>query len=117
MVKDTHVDLLGGMEKALAKLPNKRLFPVVVEVRSMQELEVVLHDGKNKVDRVLLDNMSTELMSECVKACKNIFPTEASGNLNLKTIKAVAETGVDFASVGMITHSAGNVDLSLLTGN
>ena len=83
----------------------------------MQELEVVLYDGQNKVDRVLLDNMPTALMRECVKACKNIFPTEASGNLNLSTIKAVAETGVDFASVGMITHSAGNVDLSLLTGH
>ncbi len=114
MVKDTHVDLLGGMEAALAKLPsgaNKQL-ATIIEVRNEAELQVILDQGLDKVDRVLLDNMSPERMAACVKRCKGQLATEASGNLNLNSIKAVAESGVDYASIGMLTHSAGNVDLS-----
>lgn len=113
MVKDTHIDTLGGMEQALNKIPTKHDLPVIVEVRSITELQTVIELGKDKIDRVLLDNMSPDLMHECVKLCKGIFPTEASGNLNLQNIVKAAETGIDFASVGMLTHSAGNVDLSM----
>src|SRR3990167_7522121 len=115
MIKDTHVDLLGGMEQALKKLPCKEsnTLPVIVEVRSLQELQTVLNHGQNKVDRILLDNMSPELLAECVKLCKNIIPTEASGNLSLENILAVAESGVNYASIGMLTHSANSVDISM----
>lgn len=115
MIKDTHVDLLGSMEKALAKLPQgtAKKHPVIVEVRSIDELKHVIAHGQGKVDRVLLDNMSNQQLKQCVKLCQNIFATEASGNINLNTIRGIAESGVDFASVGMITHSAGNVDLSM----
>lgn len=114
MVKDTHVDLLGGMAKALEKLPEGKAkqLPVIIEVRNEADLQTILDQGLDKVDRVLLDNMSTDRMSDCVKLCDGKLDTEASGNLNLSTIKAVAECGVDYASIGMLTHSAGNVDLS-----
>ena len=115
MIKDTHVDLLGGMAQALARLPDDILtqYPVIVEVRSMQELELVLKEGQQKVSRVLLDNMSCEAMRDCVAQCAGQMATEASGNISLENIRAVAETGVQFASVGKLTHSAGSVDLSM----
>lgn len=115
MIKDTHVDSLGGMTTALARLPDDILqrYPVIVEVRNENELMIVLEKGAHKVTRVLLDNMSSEQMKECVKKCQGIMPTEASGNINLNNVVTVAECGVDFISVGQLTHSAGNVDLSM----
>lgn len=115
MIKDTHVDLLGGMSQALARLPliQENPLPVIVEVRTTAELEVVLSEGRQKVQRVLLDNMSCAVLKECVQTCQGIFSTEASGNITLETILKIAQTGVDFASVGMLTHSAGQVDLSM----
>lgn len=115
MIKDTHVDLLGGMAKALAKLPDDVLqkCPVIVEVRTVEELKVVLEQGLHKVTRVLLDNMSPALMCECAVLCEGRIPTEASGNMSLDTITTAAECGVDYISVGKLTHSAGSVDLSI----
>jgi nicotinate-nucleotide pyrophosphorylase (carboxylating) len=115
MVKDTHVDLLGGMKLALDKLPEKadKEMSVVVEVRDINELKTVIEFGQGKVDRVLLDNMSPEQMKECVALCEGIYATEASGNLNLDNIVAVAESGVTLASIGAVTHSAGSVDVSM----
>jgi nicotinate-nucleotide pyrophosphorylase (carboxylating) len=115
MLKDNHIDLLGGMKKALEKLPADILkhYPVIVEIRDLAELKIALQYGKHKITRVLLDNMSLTDVKTCVEYCKGIIPTEASGNMNLNTITAVAETGVDYASVGIITHSAGRVDLSM----
>lgn len=115
MIKDTHIDLLGGMAAALSQLPETILqqCPVIVEVRTMDELTIVLESGLHKVTRVLLDNMSLALMSECVTLCRGHIATEASGNMNLDTIAMVAECGVDFISVGKLTHSAGSVDLSM----
>jgi len=115
MIKDTHVDLSHGMEKALQQLPDDitQTFPVIVEVRTIAELSIVLSQAKHKVSRVLLDNMHTEMLCDCVKMCKGILPTEASGNINLDNLLEVAECGVDFISVGKITHSATMVDLSM----
>lgn len=115
MIKDTHIDLLGGMEPALQQLPtlNKHTLPVVVEVRSREELRIVLEKGRAKVHRVLLDNMSLEDMSACVRDCRGVFETEASGNIRLDRIRDIAETGVDYASVGELTYGAGHVDLSM----
>src|SRR3990167_6214663 len=78
IIKDTHVDLLGGMQQALAKLPEKTVnrLPVIVEVRNTKELQAVIDHGQGKVDRVLLDNMSVKQMRECVHRCNNIFSTE-----------------------------------------
>jgi nicotinate-nucleotide pyrophosphorylase (carboxylating) len=115
MIKDTHIDLLGGMANTLAKIPSDMTthYPVIIEVRTETELDIILQQGLNKVTRVLLDNMSLEQMSACAKRCKGLIPTEASGNINLQTIRAVAQSGVDFASVGQLTHSANCVDLSM----
>jgi len=115
MIKDTHIDLLGGLASALAKLPTltTQSVPVIVEVRDQNELDLVLHHGRNKVSRVLLDNMNERELRQAVQACQGILPTEASGNITLDTIAAVAATGVDFASVGALTHSAPHVDLSM----
>jgi len=113
MIKDTHIDFLGGMKTALNKISNPKLLPVIVEVRTMHELEIVLNHALSKVTRVLLDNMSLPLMIECVAMCKNKISTEASGNVTLNNIVAIAECGVDFVSIGQLTHSAGSVDLSM----
>jgi nicotinate-nucleotide pyrophosphorylase (carboxylating) len=113
MVKDTHVDLLGGMEIALSTIPSQKTLPVIVEVRNAAELEIALNYAK-KIDRILLDNSRGTELKKLVQRCKQAqVPTEASGNLNLENIVEVAESGVDFASIGMLTHSAGQVDLSL----
>lgn len=115
MIKDTHVDALGGMQKAMAALPQNitQQYPVIIEVRTMQELQMVLENHNGKVTHVLLDNMTPALMRECVLICKNVMPLEASGNISLNNVAEVAETGVDFISIGKITHSAGSVDLSM----
>ena len=115
MVKDTHVDMLGGMRRVMQALPEltPQALPVIIEVRTYQELEEVLALGQKKVNRVLLDNMPPDRMRACVTACRGSFETEASGNINLSTIAAVAECGVDYASVGELTYGAGQVDLSM----
>lgn len=116
MVKDTHIDLMGGVKAVFEKLPllSHNRWPVIVEVRNEKELKAVLYYGKDKISRVLLDNMTPELLTTCVALCKaESIKTEASGNINLSTIQSIAKTGVDFASIGMLTHSAGHVDLSM----
>lgn len=114
MIKDTHVDLLGGMVKTLSFLSaQKAQMPVIVEVRSIAELEQVIKHGVNKVTRVLFDNMAIAEMSEAVMMCQNIFETEASGNISLDNIVTIAETGVQYASIGKLTYGAGHVDLSM----
>ena len=115
MIKDTHIDLIGGIKNALEKIParNKNPLPVIVETRRIEELKEVIQFGKEKATRVLLDNMDNQTLKECVSMCKNIFETETSGNINLNTIKSIAETGVDYASVGMLTYAADQVDLSM----
>lgn len=113
MLKDTHIDLIGGLSKALKKLPEKSDKLIVVEIRNLEELAIAIAEGQNKIDRVLLDNMPLDMLREAVKQCRGIFKTEASGNINFQTIRAIAETGVDYASVGMLTYSASQVDLSM----
>ena len=113
MIKDTHIDLAGGMINALSKIPEENSLPVIVEVRSIEELKIAIENGKEKVTRVLLDNMSLDQLRESVKLCKNIFETESSGNINLQTVVEIVETGVDFVSIGMLTYAAGQVDLSM----
>ncbi len=113
MVKDTHIDRIGGISQVLEKIPNNQPLSVIMEVRNLQELNTVLRQGLDKVDRVLLDNMGIEQLAEAVALCNGRIETEASGNLSLETIVDVAKTGVDYASVGMLTHSARSVDLSM----
>ncbi len=116
MVKDNHIKAAGGIEAAVARVKhaNSAGLPVEVEVTSVAELIRVLPLG---VDRVLLDNMTVETLRECVRRVRaNPGPrieTEASGNVSLATVRAIAETGVDYVSVGALTHSAPVADLSM----
>ncbi len=117
MIKDTHIDIFGGIDKVLAALPSleQHTLPVIIEIGSSDELTHVLQAGVGKVTRILLDNMNVDMLKQCVTLCAGQFETEASGNMTLEKIPAIAKTGVDFVSVGCITHSAGNVDLSMKT--
>ena len=116
MVKDNHVDFCGGMEKALIKIKcyldkSKFKIPVIVEVRNQDEIEIVM--GFPWVKRILLDNMTPSKLSETLSCINNAFETEASGNINSENLIQFAETGVNFISMGVLTHSAKNIDMSL----
>ncbi len=116
MPKDNHIDACGGIKQAIEsivayKKENGILLPTTVEVRTLKELGEVLEIGG--VERVMLDNMPIEMMQEAVKIVNKRIEVEASGNVNLKTVRGIAETGVDFISSGALTHSAQSLDLSL----
>ncbi len=116
MLKDNHIDFSGGIGNAVTKtvqflVENELTLPIVVETRNLEEVKECLNYFD--IDRILLDNMSVEQMREAVVLIDGRIPTEASGNITIKTIVPIAETGVDFISMGSITHSAPNIDLSL----
>jgi nicotinate-nucleotide pyrophosphorylase (carboxylating) len=116
MLKDNHVDFAGGIQQAIErtqaylKATGKEL-KVEIEVRNLDELEQVLAIGK--VDRIMLDNFTPELLQEAVQRIGGRFETEASGGITKETLRSFAETGVDFISVGALTHSFKSLDLSL----
>ena len=116
MIKDNHIDYNGSMvdtsKKVRAYLDQKnKALPVIVETRSLEELQTCLQFPW--IHRVLLDNMEPNTLREALKINAHQFPTEASGNITEDTIVAVAETGVDYISMGALTHTARNIDLSL----
>ena len=116
MIKDNHVDAAGSLTKAIKGVQtffeeNDMHLPITVEVRNLVELMEVLEVGQ--VDRIMLDNFEIPLLREAVAHVGDRFETEASGGITLESIRAVAETGVDFISVGALTHSALSLDLSL----
>ena len=116
MIKDNHVDAAGGVGNAIKKvkhylqLHNKTL-GITVEVRNLEELNQVMAEGG--ITRIMLDNFELETLREAVEIIGDQFESEASGGVNYDTIRAIAETGVDFISVGALTHSAGSLDMSL----
>jgi len=113
LVKENHVRAAGGAAQAarlaLAGAPEGVM--VEVEVETLEELDEVLEAG---VERVLLDNMALADLASSVELARGRAQLEASGGITLETVRAVAETGVDFISVGALTHSARALDLSLL---
>jgi nicotinate-nucleotide pyrophosphorylase (carboxylating) len=116
MIKDNHVDLAGGIPQAIqaANIYLKEhglILPIEIETRGLRELEEVLAHGG--VQRIMFDNYSVEDMRIAVKRVNGRFETEASGGINLATARAFASTGVDFLSVGALTHSAPALDISL----
>ena len=116
LVKDNHIDACGGVVQAAraALEHNDRGLAVEVEVRTLDELEAVLLLG---VDRILLDNMTPALLRRAVTRVRELGAErpllEASGNVTLETVRSVAETGVDYVSVGALTHSAPAADVSM----
>jgi nicotinate-nucleotide pyrophosphorylase (carboxylating) len=113
LVKENHARLAGGVGPAARAAVAARAGAAFVEleVETLDELEEALEGG---ADRVLLDNMGLDEMREAVRRTGGRASLEASGGIDIETIRAVAETGVDFISVGALTHSAAALDLSLL---
>jgi nicotinate-nucleotide pyrophosphorylase (carboxylating) len=118
LVKENHVVAAGGIREALEAIAgaNRDDLPVEIEVRSLEELELALA-SPHPPDRILLDNFETQALAEAVRrarARRADILLEASGNVDLTTVRRIAETGVDWISVGALTHSAPALDLSCL---
>ena len=116
MLKDNHIDYAGGIPQAIQrtneylKSTGKKL-KIEVEVRDEDELKQVLEFGN--VDRIMLDNFTPERIKAVLPTIPSIYETEASGGITIDTIREFAETGVDFISVGALTHSFNSLDMSL----
>ncbi len=116
MLKDNHIDFAGGIEAAIRStqtyLKDKQLsLRIEVETRNLEEVKEVMHVGG--ADVIMLDNMSPELMREAVALIGDSHQTEASGGITEETIAEVAQCGVNFISVGALTHSINSMDISL----
>ena len=112
LIKDNHIAAAGGLAKAVegARALAGHMLKIEVEVDTLEQLEEAL---RHKIDAVLLDNMTAAQLSKAVKLVAGRCLTEASGGVNLETVRAIAETGVDLISVGALTHSAPVLDLGL----
>ena len=118
MLKDNHIDLAGGIRKAVEKTAEYlrstgKQLKIEIETRNLEEVEEVVNVGH--IDIIMLDNMSPKDMKTSVELIDGKYKTEASGNVSENTIREIAECGVDFISVGALTHSIKSLDLSLLT--
>lgn len=116
LIKDNHVDYAGGIEAAITKAneyirKRGKNLQIEIEVRNLEELEQVLKVGQ--IDRIMLDNFSLDDLRTAVVRVNGQYPTEASGGIREDTLRAVAETGVDYISCGALTHQIKSLDLSL----
>jgi len=116
MIKDNHIDACGGISQAIdrvhAYLQKHQLqLQITIEVRNLIELYEVLRKGQ--VHRIMLDNFEIPILHEAVDIIGGRFETEASGGITLANVRETAKTGVDYVSVGALTHSCGALDLSL----
>jgi nicotinate-nucleotide pyrophosphorylase (carboxylating) len=116
MIKDNHVDFAGGISQAIQRthqylLANDLNLPVEIEVRNITELREALHHGK--VNRIMLDNFSISDLREAVELIDGRYETEASGGITEESISQIAATGVDYISVGALTHHIKSLDFSL----
>lgn len=116
LIKDNHVDFAGGIKQAIDAARHYlrktgRDLRIEIEVRNMEELQEVLKRGG--VDRIMLDNFNLQDLNDAVNLIRNKFETEASGGITLENIRAVARRGVDFISVGAVTHHIRSLDMSL----
>jgi nicotinate-nucleotide pyrophosphorylase (carboxylating) len=116
MLKDNHIDYAGGVKSAIQKANEYvvnigKPLKIEIEVRNEQELEEVLEIGG--VDRIMLDNFSPERIKKVMSSIPDKYEVEASGGITVETIKLYAETGVDYISVGALTHSFNSLDMSL----
>ena len=117
MIKDNHIDFAGGISQAInastkyLKEKNKNL-KIEIEVRDFDELQQVLDFGG--IDRIMLDNFTPENLKKAIELIAGKYETEASGGITIDTIREYAETGVDYISVGALTHQIKSLDMSLL---
>jgi nicotinate-nucleotide pyrophosphorylase (carboxylating) len=116
MLKDNHIDFAGGIEKAIdtthAYLTKNNLdLKIEVETRNLEEVKRVIKHGG--VDRIMLDNFTPEMILEALRLINGKYETEASGGITFENIRGYAESGVDFISIGALTHHIKSLDLSL----
>ncbi len=116
LIKDNHIDFAGGIEQAISSAreycqsTGHEDLKIEVEVRSLDDIRKVMEIGG--VDRIMFDNFTPELTREAVRLVDHRYETESSGGITLDTIRAYGEAGVDFISVGAITHSVKGLDMS-----
>lgn len=116
LIKDNHVDYAGGIREAIEAANNYRQrlnksIQIEVEVRNLDELQEAMEVGQ--IDRIMLDNFTPELTQEAVRRIDGRFITESSGGITADTVRQYAEAGVDFISIGGLTHSVKSMDISL----
>ncbi len=116
LIKDNHIKAAGSISNAVSKIKSglKNKIKIEVETSNLEEVGEAIN---SKIDIIMLDNMTIENMKEAVKIINGKIKTEASGNVNLQTVRAIAETGVDFISVGALTHSVKALDISMKIEN
>jgi nicotinate-nucleotide pyrophosphorylase (carboxylating) len=110
MIKDNHVAVAGGVGEAVRRARGAGIASIIVEVDRLDQIEAALGAGAT---HLLLDNMAPDILREAVRMVAARVPTEASGGVTLETIRAKAETGVTYISVGRITQSAPAADIGL----
>ena len=112
LIKDNHIAAVGSITEAVrrVRLGDPRGRPIEVEVTNLDQLREAL---ALPIDRIMLDNMNLEQMRAAVEIAAGVIPLEASGGVDLQTVAAIAATGVDFISVGALTHSVKALDISL----
>lgn len=115
LIKDNHIDFAGGIEKAIQRAndyckANGKNLKIEVEVRSLDDIRRVLKHGG--VDRIMFDNFTPELTKEAVELVAGKAETESSGGITLENLRSYGEAGVDFISVGALTHSVKGLDMS-----
>lgn len=111
LIKDNHIAVMKGVRTAVLRTREHSELPIEVEARSLAEVKECV---ELKVERILLDNMNNQQLAEAVKLIPPTTKIEASGNMVLERIAQVARLGVDYISVGALTHSAPSADLSLM---
>ncbi|MCK9425490.1 MAG: carboxylating nicotinate-nucleotide diphosphorylase [Ignavibacteriaceae bacterium] len=112
LIKDNHIKAAGNITKAIAKIRKGATKKIKIEVET-SNLDEVREAMKNKIEIIMLDNMTVAMMKEAVEIIAGKAKVEASGNVNLKTLRKIAETGVDYISVGALTHSVKALDISM----
>ncbi|MBP3331158.1 MAG: carboxylating nicotinate-nucleotide diphosphorylase [Tidjanibacter sp.] len=116
LLKDNHIDFAGGITAAVTSVQKYlkekgKNIPIEVEVRSLEDIDEVMAIGG--IDRIMFDNFSIEMTREAVKKVAGKYETESSGGITLENLREYAECGVDFISVGALTHQISSLDMSL----
>ena len=110
LLKDNHIRMAGGIREAIQRVRSYSKLPLIVEAETLDEVQSCIQMG---VERILLDNMDNETISRALEQIPDGIETEASGNMTLQRVRSVALLGVDYISVGTLTHSAPSADVSL----
>ena len=111
LIKENHIQIAGGIKQAIDRTRAQSSKAIEIEVKNLDEVKLAV---EGRVERIMLDNMSLDEMAAALKVIPATIETEASGNMSLERIRPVAELGVNYISIGKLTHSAPCADLSML---